>query len=182
MRKGYRYYGAVWMSAFCLVCLSGCGQRTAVAGNPGIGTGINSSVAADGGLEAGNGRDTGAGGSEAGADRDTGCLLYTSYVAEARVIHSHNYGCMAQFHRNFDLAVSQADHPEVFQGIHSESEGIRLVKQTARYLVKQRRPWLVPGMIVKSGFKYMGYRLGRCYRLLPSGLAAKCSMNKEYWK
>ena len=105
-----------------------------------------------------------------------------AYVAEARVIHSHNYGCMAQFHRNFDLAVSQADHPEVFQGIHSESEGIRLVKQTARYLVKQRRPWLVPGMIVKSGFKYMGYRLGRCYRLLPSGLAAKCSMNKEYWK
>ena len=72
MRKGYRYYGAVWMSAFCLVCLSGCGQRTAVAGNPGIGTGINSSVAADGGSEAGNGRDTGAGGSEAGADRDTG--------------------------------------------------------------------------------------------------------------
>ena len=50
-----------------------------------------------------------------------------AYVAEARVIHSHNYGCMAQFHRNFDLAVSQADHPEVFQGIHSESEGIRLV-------------------------------------------------------
>ena len=72
MRKGYRYYGAVWMSAFCLVCLSGCGQQTAVAGNPGIGTGINSSVAADGGSEAGNGRDTGAGGSEAGADRDTG--------------------------------------------------------------------------------------------------------------
>ena len=72
MRKGYRYYGAVWMSAFCLVCLSGCGQRTAVAGNPGIGTGINSSVAADGGSEAGNGRDTGAGGSEAGADRNTG--------------------------------------------------------------------------------------------------------------
>ena len=105
-----------------------------------------------------------------------------AYVAEARVIHSHNYGCMTQFHRNFDLAVSQTDHPEVFQGIHSESEGIRLVKQTARYLVKQRRPWLVPGMIVKSGFKYMGYRLGRCYRLLPSGLAAKCSMNKEYWK
>ena len=72
MRKGYRYYGAVWMSVFCLVCLSGCGQQTAVAGNPGIGTGINSSVAADGGSEAGNGRDAGAGGSEAGADRDAG--------------------------------------------------------------------------------------------------------------
>ena len=105
-----------------------------------------------------------------------------AYVAEARVIHSHNYGCAAQFRRNFDLAVSQADHPEVFAGIHSEGEGIRLVRQTARYLVTRRRPWLVPGLIVKSGFKYAGYRLGRCYRFMPVKLAAACSMNKEYWK
>ena len=39
-----------------------------------------------------------------------------AYVAEARVIHSHNYGCSAQLKRNFDLAVSQTDHPEVFDG------------------------------------------------------------------
>ena len=49
-------------------------------------------------------------------------------------------------------------------------------------LVTHRRPWLVPGLIVKSGFKYAGYRLGRCYRFLPVKLAAACSMNKEYWK
>lgn len=104
-----------------------------------------------------------------------------AYAAEARVIHSHNYSCMAQFRRNFDLAVSQADHPEVFGGLRSESEGLRLVKQTAVYLVKQRRPWLVPGLFIKSGFKYAGYRLGRAYRLLPRPLAVKCSMNKEYW-
>ena len=104
-----------------------------------------------------------------------------AYVAEARVVHSHNYGCMAQFHRNFDLAVSQADHPELFSAVRSESEGIRLVKQTARYLVKQRRPWLVPGMFVKSGFKYLGYRVGKCYRLLPRALVLRCTMNKEYW-
>ena len=77
-----------------------------------------------------------------------------AYVADAKVIHSHNYNCTQQFKRNFDLAVSQADHPEVFGGIHSESEGIRLVKQTARYLSQQHRPWLIPGMFVKSGFKY----------------------------
>ena len=46
-----------------------------------------------------------------------------AYVADAKVIHSHNYNCTQQFKRNFDLAVSQADHPEVFGGIHSESEG-----------------------------------------------------------
>ena len=72
MRKGYRYYGAVWMTVLCLVCLSGCGQQTSAAGNPGIGTGMDGSVAADSGSEAGTGRGTGADGSEAGADKDTG--------------------------------------------------------------------------------------------------------------
>ena len=37
-----------------------------------------------------------------------------AYVPEARVIHSHNYGNIEQLRRNFDLAVSQAEHPEIF--------------------------------------------------------------------
>ena len=53
-----------------------------------------------------------------------------AYAADAEVIHSHNYSGKQQFHRNFDLGVSQADHPEVFEGISSESEGIRMVKDT----------------------------------------------------
>ena len=52
-----------------------------------------------------------------------------AYVPEARVIHSHNLSPMQQFRRNFDMAVSQAEHPEIFAEIRSESEGIRLVKQ-----------------------------------------------------
>lgn len=105
-----------------------------------------------------------------------------AYAAGAQVIHSHNLSCMEQFHRNFDLAVSQADHPEIFAGVSSESEGIRLVRQTARYLIAQKRPWLLPGLIVKSGFKYMGYQMGKRYRLLPKSLTVKCSMNREYWR
>ena len=105
-----------------------------------------------------------------------------AYAAEARVIHSHNYNCRQQFKRNFDLAVSQADHPEIFNGIRSESEGIRLVKSTARFLIRQKKPWLVPGLVVKSGFQYLGYRAGKCYRLLPGWMILKCTMNREYWK
>ena len=89
---------------------------------------------------------------------------------------------MQQFHRNFDLAVSQADHPEIFRGLPSEGEGIRLVKQTAAYLVKSGRPWLLPGLIVKSGFKYMGYLAGRHYRRLPKKLVLWCSTSRNYWK
>ena len=48
-----------------------------------------------------------------------------AYCAEAVVLHSHNYTGIQQFKRNFDLGVSQADHPEIFQAARSESEGIR---------------------------------------------------------
>ena len=37
------------------------------------------------------------------------------YAADARVYHSHNYSGRQQFHRNFDLGVSQAEHPEIFE-------------------------------------------------------------------
>lgn len=104
-----------------------------------------------------------------------------AYAAEAKVIHSHNYRGVQQFHRNFDLGVSQAEHPEVFGGIHSESEGIRLVKDTALYLCRIRRPWLIPALVYKSGCKYLGYKLGVNYRKLPVWLIKKCSMSKKYW-
>ena len=105
-----------------------------------------------------------------------------AYAAGARVIHSHNYNCRQQFKRNFDLAVSQADHPELFGCVRSESEGIRLVKSTANFLIRRGKPWLVPGLVVKSGFKFLGYRAGKCYRLLPKWLILKLTMNREYWK
>lgn len=105
-----------------------------------------------------------------------------AYAADARVVHSHNYSCMEQLRRNFDLAVSQADHPEVFAAVRSESEGVRLVKQTATYLVKTGRAYLLPELVVKSGFKYLGYKLGKGYQRLPGGLAERCSMNRGYWK
>lgn len=104
-----------------------------------------------------------------------------AYIANARVIHSHNYTYMEQFRRNFDLAVSQADHPEVFAGIQSESEGIRLVKTTALYLLRKGRFWLIPDLILKSAFKYLGYRMGKKYRRLPKTIVLWCTMCPEYW-
>ena len=107
--------------------------------------------------------------------------LRIAYAPEARVIHSHNYTAIEQFRRNFDLGVSQADHPEIFQAISSESEGIRMIKQTVRYLQEQGQLWKIPELFVKSGFKFLGYRLGKNYRRLPRGLILRWSMNKRYW-
>ena len=104
-----------------------------------------------------------------------------AYAAGARVIHSHNYSGLQQFHRNFDLAVSQADNPEVFSQVRSESEGIRLVKNTMGYLLKSRKPYLIPVLVYKSGCKYLGYKLGQNYRKLPQWVVKWCSMSTTYW-
>ena len=105
-----------------------------------------------------------------------------AYAADAKVMHSHNYTCMQQLRRNFDLAASQADNPDVFGGIKSESEGLRLVKQTAAHLIHIKKPWLVAELIVKSGFKFLGYRLGRNYRRLPHSLLMRLTSNPHYWE
>ena len=105
-----------------------------------------------------------------------------AYAADARVVHSHNYTGWQQFTRNFDLAVSQKDHPEVVEGIRSEGEGVKLVKKTAAYLVKQGKIHLIPQLVYMSGCKYLGYLTGKQYQKLPRFVIMKCTMNKNYWK
>lgn len=105
-----------------------------------------------------------------------------AYAADARVIHSHNYSGVQQLHRNFDLAVSQAEHPEIFEGVPSEGEGIRMVKTTASYLCKKGKIYLVPKLVWQSGCKYLGYLLGKRYRKLPKKLVLWLTMNPRYWK
>ncbi|MDE7246779.1 MAG: glycosyltransferase [Lachnospiraceae bacterium] len=104
-----------------------------------------------------------------------------AYVADAKVYHSHNYSYRQQFHRNFDLGVSQADHPEVFAAYPSESEGIRLMKNTIAHLKEKRMKNKIPDVILQSGFKYAGYLCGKRYRRLPRRLVIAMSGNKEYW-
>ena len=105
-----------------------------------------------------------------------------AYCAGAKVYHCHNYTCAEQFHRNFDNGVSQAQHPEVFKGLPSESEGVKLVKQTAAHLCSIHKPWLVPRLFAESAAKYAGFFLGRRYKSLPAGVVRACAMNKDYWK
>lgn len=105
-----------------------------------------------------------------------------AYVAGARVLHSHNYSGWKQLQRNFDLAVSQVEHPEIFGGIASEQEGIRLIKQSAVHCMRIGKPWLIISLVFSSGCKYIGYRLGKNYRKLPRWLVLGCTMNKGYWE
>ena len=104
------------------------------------------------------------------------------YVAEAQVIHSHHYTGKQQFHRNFDLGVSQADHPEVFKEVPSEKEGGKLVSSTIKFLIREKHLEQLIPFIYQCGCKYIGYRLGKAYRKLPMSIVKKCSMNRNYWE
>ncbi len=104
-----------------------------------------------------------------------------AYTAEARVVHSHDYSNREQFQRNFDLGVSQAQHPEVFAAYPSESEGIRLVRQLIRHLRESGHRSQIPHVMMQSGARYIGYQLGRHYRALPDKMVVRMSNNREYW-
>ena len=105
-----------------------------------------------------------------------------AYQADARVWHWHDYKAMQQLHRNFDLAVSQAQHPEVFEGVPSEGEGIRMVKATAKYLIRSGQPLKIWNLVYQSGCKYIGYFLGKRYEKLPKWVVLKCTSSIKYWK
>lgn len=105
-----------------------------------------------------------------------------AYEADARVIHSHRYNNLQQLRRNFDLGVSQAQHPEVFRGVPSEAEGKRLFRTTCRYLRKRNLWYKIPGFFVQCCFKYTGYLLGKNYRRLPKRWVLSVTDNQDYWR
>ena len=104
-----------------------------------------------------------------------------AYIARAKVIHSHNYTGKQQFHRYFDLAVSQADHPDIFAGIKSESEGVKLVFGCMSYLIKRKQFLQIFSLIYQNACKYIGYRIGKKYDKLSRKTILKFTMNEKYW-
>lgn len=104
-----------------------------------------------------------------------------AYEAEAQVVHSHNFTCAQQFRRNFDLGVSQAQHPEIFGNVRSESEGMRMVKAASAYLRKNNMRRKLFYFYLQCFCKYAGYLLGRNYRRLPRRLVLACTADPGYW-
>lgn len=111
---------------------------------------------------------------------DSGASI--AYVAEARVLHTHHYTAMQQLKRNFDLGVSQAQFPELFNRVSSQSEGIRMIRGMLGVLLKKNEYDKIPSVIINSAFKLAGYKLGKAYKKLPQWLIMKLTMNRNYWK
>lgn len=104
------------------------------------------------------------------------------YAADAKVIHYHSYGFWEQFRRNFDVGVAHAAHPEIFLKLNPSGEGVRLVKETAKYLIKKKKVWLLIPLGVISISKYAGHYMGLHYKKLSRKVILLCTRNTGYWK
>lgn len=103
------------------------------------------------------------------------------YAADAKVTHWHSYTGLQQLKRNFDVAVSQQQAGELFTKVKSEKEGIRLVVRTCGHMLKHGKFYLIPKVIWISGFKFIGFQLGKRYRKLPKSWIRKLSLNPDFW-
>lgn len=103
------------------------------------------------------------------------------YSAEAKVYHTHEYTGIQQFKRNFDLAVSQKMHPEVFEGISSESEGIKYVKAAAKYFLQNGNPFAILPFVINCGFKFIGFKKGKTFDKMSEKAVFRCTSNKGFF-
>jgi rhamnosyltransferase len=105
-----------------------------------------------------------------------------AYAADACVYHSHDYSLRQEFRRYFDMGVFHAREPWIrkeFGG--AEGEGARFVGSELKYLLKHAF-WRVPEGLLRTVFRYAGFRLGLVENMLPLILKRKLSMNRGYFK
>ncbi len=104
------------------------------------------------------------------------------YAARAQVIHAHKYTNMQQLRRNFDNGVSQAMYAEVFEGVKSESEGIKFVKRAFVDLVQEGNGWFFIPFVISSAYKLYGFKMGKNYQKLSHKRIMKLTMNQMFFK
>lgn len=83
------------------------------------------------------------------------------YASKAKVVHSHNYTYFQQYRRNVEIGKSQMEFKEIFGTLKSENEGVRMIKGGIMHLIKKGKWYLIPDLILSSGFKFIGYRVGK---------------------
>lgn len=106
-----------------------------------------------------------------------------TYIADATVYHSHDYEWSEDFCRYFDIGVFHSTEPwllDTYGGVGGR--GKRYIRSGVSYLYDRGYYGLIPDFMVRVVLKLCGYQLGKHYRRIPVSLAAKLSMNKNWWK
>ncbi|MFU2059990.1 glycosyltransferase family 2 protein [Avibacterium volantium] len=115
------------------------------------------------------------------AARIIGAGYKIAYSAKATVHHSHNYTPWQEFKRYFDTGVFQKQENWIQEKFGKPTgEGRRFVLSEMKYLTKNA-PFWIPRAIFTTLLKFVGYKLGTYYGILPKTFIRFFSMHKQYW-
>ena len=105
-----------------------------------------------------------------------------AYRADAPVRHSHDYSFAMEFRRYFDIGVFHARNRWMRDWFgDTDGEGWRFLASELRYL-SRNAPWLLPSAMVRTGLKWLGYKLGcKFHHGLPVAVKRRFSLHTAYW-
>lgn len=106
-----------------------------------------------------------------------------AYLSDAKVYHSHSYTIVQEFKRYFDIGVFHKREDWILKEFgKAEGEGGKYIKSEIKYLISNNLYHLIPQFFIRNGMKYLGYKLGQKYKLIPLKLIKKLSMHSFWWK
>nr|AIA91693.1 CAZy families GT2 protein [uncultured Tolumonas sp.] len=81
-----------------------------------------------------------------------------------------------EFKRYFDTGVFHSKESWILEAFgQAESEGLKFVVDELKYFLLHK-PSIIPQVIIRDGFKFIGYQLGAHEKLLPAFLKTKFGM------
>lgn len=102
-----------------------------------------------------------------------------AYAADARVYHSHNFGLVEQFKRNYIQGYEIARHNNLLSKVPLESEGKRLVKHVSLGLIRQGQVLSLPRFAADCAARLAGSKCGRlAYKLNATNEQRKHSLSR----
>lgn len=105
-----------------------------------------------------------------------------AYAADTCVYHSHHYSIWQEMKRYFDMGVFHSNESWIREGFGCvEGQGVKFVISELKYLLKNAF-WLVPGGLLRTMMRYVGFRFGLICDVMPLYLNRILSMNKGYFK
>lgn len=104
-----------------------------------------------------------------------------AYVADSRVVHSHDYSLGLQFRRNFDIGVSHAQAQGLLGSAGTTSAGLAFLRGQLAYVGREGGLLELAGVVLEAAAKFSGYHLGRRYASIPAWLRPRLSWNAKYW-
>ena len=104
-----------------------------------------------------------------------------AYCAEAKVYYKESSDWMSQLRRKFDQGVVHAEYTKLFYSSGTREDAVGYGKKVLSYLINQKYYLEILDFFGENLYKFVGYLLGRNYRLLKKEWIQALTANKSYW-